>query len=89
MKPRIEQYLDTYVAARRTERQIIRQEAAWDRWVKRAALARTLGDEQLAAAARSRALIHGEAAAWLRKVYAEQSAAARRLEALARAERRA
>src|SRR5205085_12136037 len=64
MKDKIAHYLDAYVAARRTERQITRQEIAWDRWVARVRLAHTLGYERLAAAARQRALLHSEAAAW-------------------------
>ena len=88
MKARIEQYLDAAVAARRTGRQISQQEAAWDRWVARARLARTLGDEQLAAAARRRALLHGEAAAWLRTIQTEQDALVRQLAERIRAERR-
>ena len=88
MKASIEQYLDAAVAARRIGRQISRQEAAWDRWVARAQLAQTLGDDRLAEAARRRALMHGEAAAWLRTMQAQQDAAVRRLEALVRAERR-
>ena len=87
MKDKIAHYLDAYVAARRTERQIARQEIAWDRWVARVRLAHTLGDERLAAAARQRALVHGEAAAQLQALYAEQTATEQRLEQLARAER--
>jgi phage shock protein A len=86
MKTRTKQFLDAYVAARRTERQITRQDAAWGRWVARARLAQQLGDERLAQSARRRALLHGEAAARLRAEYVEQEAAARRLEVLARAE---
>jgi phage shock protein A len=89
MKDKIAQYLDAYVAARRTERQMARQELAWDRWVARTRLAHTLGAEQLAEAARQRALIHGEAAARLQALYAEQAAAEQLLEQLARAEREA
>jgi phage shock protein A len=88
MKASIEQYLDAAVAARRTERQISGQEAAWDRWVARAQLAQTLGDERLAEAARRRALMHGEAAAWLRTVQAEQNTSVRRLAARVKTERR-
>jgi len=88
MKANITQYLDAAVAARRTGRQISQQEAAWDRWVARARLARTLGDERLAEAARLRALLHGEAAAWLRTVQAEQNTIVRQLAAQIKAERR-
>jgi phage shock protein A len=87
-KASIEQYLDAAVAARRTERQISQQEAAWDRWVARAQLAYRLGDERLAAAAHRRALMHGEVAVWLRTVYAEQDAMVRHLADEIRAERR-
>ena len=88
MKAEIERYLDIAVAARRTERQINQQEAAWDRWVARSRLAHRLGDEQLAEAARRRALLHGEAAAWLRTVRTEQAAIVRQLAARLKAERR-
>ena len=88
MKADIEQYLDVAVAARRTERQINQQEAAWDRWVARARLADTLGDQHLAEAARQRALLHGEAAAWLRSVQTEQTALVRRLAARIKVARR-
>jgi phage shock protein A len=88
MRASIERYLDAAVAARRTERQINQQEAAWDRWAARARLASALGDERLADAARRRALVHGEAAAWLRTVQAEQDALVRRLEANVKAKRR-
>jgi phage shock protein A len=88
MKASIEQYLDAAVAARRTERQINQQEAAWDRWVARAQLAQRLGDERLATAAHCRALMHGEAAVWLRAVYAEQGALIRQLADRIRSERR-
>ena len=88
MKASIEQYLDASVAARRTERQINQQEAAWDRWVARARLARQLGDERIATAAHRRAFMHGEAAGWLRAVYAEQDALLRQLAGQIRAERR-
>jgi phage shock protein A len=86
MKASIELYLDAAVAARRTERQISQQEAAWNRWVARARLARTLGDEQLAAAARSQALLHGEAVAWLRTVQTKQNTLVHRLAARVKAE---
>ena len=89
MKANIECYLDAAVAARRTERQISQQEAAWDRWVARARLAHTLGDDQLAASARRQALLHGEAAAWLRTVQIEQASLARQLAERIKAERRA
>jgi phage shock protein A len=88
MKAEIDRYLDAEVAARRTERQINQQEAAWNRWVARARLAHTLGDEQLADAARRRALLHGEAVAWLRSVRSEQDALVRQLAAQIKAERR-
>jgi phage shock protein A len=88
MKASIELYLDAAVAARRTERQISQQEAAWDRWAARARLAHTLGDEQLAAAARRRALLHGEAAAWLRTVQTKQNTLVDRLAARIKAEQR-
>jgi hypothetical protein len=77
MKASIEQYLDAAVAARRTERQINQQEAAWDRWVARAPTA-----------AHRRAFMHGEAAVWLRTVFAEQDALIRQLADQIRAERR-
>jgi phage shock protein A len=88
MKASIERYLDAAVAARRTERQINREEAAWNRWVSRARLARRLGNEQLAAIARRQALIHGEAAAWLRTVRAGQDALVHQLAERIRTERR-
>ena len=88
MKASIEQYLDAAVAARRTERQINQQEAAWDRWVARAQMARRLGDERLATAAHRRAFMHGEAAVWLRTVFAEQDALIHQLADQIRAERR-
>jgi phage shock protein A len=87
MRASIERYLDAAVAVRRTERQITQQEAAWDRWAARARLASALGDERLAGLARRRALVHGEAAAWLRTVQAEQGALVRRLAASVKAER--
>ena len=79
MRANLERYLDAATAARRTGRQISQQEAAWDRWAARARMASALGDERLAEAARCRALVHGEAAAWLRTVQAEQDALVRRL----------
>ena len=85
MRANIELYLDAAVAARRTGRHISQQEAAWDRWAARARLASALGDERLAEAARHRALLHGEAAAWLRTVQAEQDALVRRLAATVKA----
>lgn len=88
MKAKVQPYLEAYVAAQRIARQIGHQEAAWQRWVARARLASRLGSEHLAEAARRRALIHGEAAAWLRSLHAEQCADVRRLAALARAARR-
>ena len=88
MKAKVEPYLEAYVAAQRIARQISHQEAAWHRWVARARLASQLGSEHLAEAARRRALIHGEAAAWLRSLHAEQCADVHRLAALARAARR-
>lgn len=87
MKANIEQYLNAAGAARRTERQISQQEAAWDRWVARAQLAYRLGEERLAAAAHRRALMHGEVAIWLRAVYAKQDALVRHLADRIRTER--
>jgi len=89
MSARVSHYIAAYVAARRTERQIARHETEWNRWAARAQLARTIGDEQLAAVARERALAHGEAAARLRMQHAEQSAVAHHLEALVRREKSA
>ena len=87
MKDSVEQYVAAYVAARRTERLIARHDAEWDRWVARARLAQSMGDDRLAEAARKRALAHGEAAGQLRATHVQQAFAVSQLEELARADR--
>ena len=86
MEASVERYVAAYVARRRTERQIARHDAEWDRWVARARLASGIGDDRLAEAARQRALAHGEAAGRLRAAHIQQSLAVSRLEELARAD---
>ena len=74
MKANTLDYVEAYVSAQRIARRIERHEAEWVRWVRRVELARSVGNMALAEAAARQALFHGEAAAQLGKVHAEQEA---------------
>jgi hypothetical protein len=87
MKANILDYVEAYVSAQRIARRIKRHDAEWARWLRRVEVARKVGDVALAQAAADQALLHGEAAAQLGKVHAEQEAELSRLLTLAQTER--
>lgn len=65
-------YVAACVAMRRTERQLARAEDAWQCWLRRVELATRLGEADLAAMARRRALRSAELAVTLHGLLAAQ-----------------
>lgn len=70
-------YVESFVALRRTERQLARAENDWQRWLRRVALASRLGETDLAAQARRRALRSAEVVVALHSLLNEQRACLR------------